>query len=79
MKRVLLAAIALTLSGCGAREALVAAEGKPLPVAPYAATTQPKADDLLKAPIETRPARSDDLIQSSEERRSDDFDLPPPN
>lgn len=79
MKRVLLLGLALTLCGCGAREALVQPEGKPMPVTPYAAKQAPKAEDLLAPPPQTRPARSDDLIQSSEERRSDEFDLPPPN
>jgi hypothetical protein len=79
MKRVLLVGLALTLCGCGAREALVQPEGKPMPVTPYAAKAPPKADDLLAAPVQTRPARSDDLIESSEERRSDEFELPPPN
>jgi hypothetical protein len=79
MKRVLLVGLTLTLCGCGAREALVQPEGKPMPVTPYAAKAPPKADDLLAAPVQTRPARSDDLIESSEERRSDEFELPPPN
>lgn len=79
MKAVLLFVLALTLAGCGAREPLVPAAGQPLPVKPYAARTEPTATDLLAAPPQTRPARSDDLIESSEKRRSDDFDLPPPN
>ena len=83
MKRVLLALVALSLpialGACGAREALIQPEGKPMPVTPYAAKAPPKSDDLLAAPVQTRPARSDDLIESSEERRSDEFELPPPN
>ncbi|MBA17254.1 MAG: hypothetical protein CMN73_13000 [Sphingomonas sp.] len=69
----------LLLSGCGARESLEPSAGQPLPVAPYGAEATPTPDDLLAAPVQTRPARSDDLIESSEKRRSDDFDLPPPN
>ncbi|MES2442658.1 MAG: hypothetical protein V4574_07490 [Pseudomonadota bacterium] len=79
MKRVFLVATALTLSACGAREALVPPAGKPLPVAPYAAKAPPASTDLLKPPVQTRPERSDNLIESGEERRSDEFDLPPPN
>ncbi|MDF7775354.1 hypothetical protein P1X14_08860 [Sphingomonas sp. AOB5] len=83
MKRILfagtMAAASLALGGCGAREALIPPQGQSLPVKPYAAKEAPKADDLLAAPPQTRPARSDDLIESSKERRSDDFDLPPPN
>ena len=47
MKRVLLVGLTLTLCGCGAREALVQPEGKPMPVTPYAVKEPPKADDLL--------------------------------
>jgi hypothetical protein len=79
MKRVLLVASALTLSACGAREALVQPPGKSMPVAPYAAKAPPTATDLLAPPVQTRPARSDDLIESADQRRSDEFDLPPPN
>lgn len=77
MKRIALLGLGLLLSACGAREALEPAAGKQLPPAPYAAKSPPTAADLLKAPPQTRPARSDDLIESSEERRSDEFDLPP--
>ncbi|MCD2323636.1 lipoprotein [Sphingomonas sp. IC-56] len=79
MKRLLLVAMAAALSGCGARGDLKTAEGQPLPPAPYGATATPTPADLLQPAPQTRPARSDDLIQSSERRRSDEFDLPPPN
>ena len=80
MKRLALAGFtALALAGCGAREELKPAQGAALPVAPYGAVETPKPNDLLKPPVQTRPARSDDLIESSDERRSDEFDLPPPN
>jgi hypothetical protein len=83
MKAVLLGAGALALtgmlSGCGAREMLVQPAGKPMPVAPYAAKAPQTSADLLAPPVQTRPARSDDLIVSADERRSDEFDLPPPN
>ena len=78
MKRIILAA-GLLLAGCGAREELKPAQGASLPVPPYGAEATPTPEDLLKPPIQTRPARSDDLIESSDERRSDDYDLPPPN
>jgi hypothetical protein len=67
----------LTLAGCGAREELEPVAGKPLPVKPYAAKATPTPKQLLEPPPQTRPARSDDLIESSKERRSDEFDLPP--
>ena len=78
MKRmVLIVAPALLLSACGAREPLTPPQGQALPTAPFGAAATPTADDLLKPPPQTRPGRSDDLIQSSDQRRSDKFDLPP--
>lgn len=79
MKRVLLAAAILMLSACGAREALVQPAGKPMPVQAYAAAGPANSTDLLTPPVQTRPARSDDLIESADKRRTDEFDLPPPN
>lgn len=80
MKRLLLlTATALALAGCGARERLAPPEGQALPPAPYGATATPSPEDLLKPPVQTRPARSGDLIENTDERRSDEYDLPPPN
>jgi hypothetical protein len=77
MKAVLAIGAMLALAGCGAREDLDPAAGKSLPVKPYAAKATPTPEQLLAPPPQTRPARSDDLIESSKERRSDEFDLPP--
>ena len=82
MKRRMTAAAlfaVLALAGCGAREPLKFAEGEPVPATPYGSTVAPTPTDLLKPPPQTRPARSDDLIESSDKRRTDKFDLPPPN
>ena len=79
MKRLILGAAARTLAGCGAREELAPPKGAALPPAPYGANATPKPGDLLESPVQTRPARSDDLIESSDKRRSDEFDLPPSN
>jgi hypothetical protein len=80
MKRLLILGLAgIALSACGAREGLRPLEGKALPPAPYGAKATPSASDLLQPRVQTRPARSDDLIESSTKRRSDEFDLPPPN
>ncbi|RYY45927.1 MAG: hypothetical protein EOP59_03655 [Sphingomonadales bacterium] len=78
MKRLVLA-MGLLLAGCGAREELKPAKGAALPPSPYGAAATPTPGDLLDPPVQTRPARSDDLIESSDKRRSDEFDLPPPN
>ena len=77
MKRSLVLIAALLLAGCGARKPLEPPAGQALPVKPFGATKTPTSDDLLKPAIQTRPARSDDLLQSSEQRRSDEYDLPP--
>ncbi|MBB5711240.1 lipoprotein [Sphingomonas xinjiangensis] len=79
MKQLLLVAMSAALAGCGARGDLKPAEGQALPPPPYGATATPTPADLLQPAPLTRPARSDELIQSSERRRSDEFDLPPPN
>lgn len=81
MKRQMVLAMAVTgalaLAGCGNRAALKPAATASLPAAPYGAKATPSPTDLLQPPVQTRPARSDDLIQSSDQRRSDTFDLPP--
>ena len=80
MKRLLgLAGLALALTGCGAADGLVPAEGKTLPVAPYGAKTPLTPAQLLTPTTQQRPQRSDDLLTTSQARRSDEFDLPPPN
>jgi hypothetical protein len=79
MKRAMAGvALILALGGCGARGTLRPADGETLPVAPYGAVATPSPTDLLQPPVQTRPKRSDDLIESSGERRGDKFDLPPP-
>ncbi|MFZ5747084.1 MAG: hypothetical protein ACOY45_05425 [Pseudomonadota bacterium] len=74
-----LVATALALASCGAREELKPAADAPLPPKPYGAAATPTPDQLLKPPVQSRPGRSDDLIESSSQRRTDEFDLPPPN
>jgi hypothetical protein len=69
--------VLLLLAGCGANQGLKPAPGKALPPAPYGATTAPTAQQLLTPTTQQRPQRSDELLKSSEERRSDEFDLPP--
>lgn len=77
MRTMLAAGSLLLLAGCGAREELKPAQGASLPVAPYGATATPGTTDLLAPTVQTRPARSEDLIESTDKRRSDKFDLPP--
>ena len=81
MKRLVLLGCALTgalaLASCGNRATLKPAATASLPVAPEGAKATPSPGDLLEPPVQARPARSDDLIESSSQRRSDKFDLPP--
>jgi hypothetical protein len=75
--RVGAAIILLALAGCGSRGDLKPAAGTPLPVAPYGATATPRPSELLDPGAQARPGRSDELLRSSEERRPDEFELPP--
>ena len=78
MKRLMAAAgLFLILGGCGAREGLKLAEGEAPPATPYGGGAPPTPVDLLNPPSQTRPGRSDNLIESSDKRRSDEYDLPP--
>lgn len=77
MKAVIGLALALLLAACGSMSGLKPADGKSLPVAPYGARATPSATQLLTPSNQARPARSDELLTNSEERRSDEFDLPP--
>ena len=78
-RRLILVVTALALGGCGARQDLKPAEGASLPPPAYGGNTSEArdADSLLQPPVQTRPARSDNLIESADQRRSDKFDLPP--
>lgn len=67
----------LALAACGSRGRLTPADGSALPVAPYAATATPTPDQLLTPSVQARPQRSDELLTRSEERKPNDFDLPP--
>ena len=80
MKRLVIGFGALlVLSGCGASSALKPAAGQPLPVVPYGAKATPTPTQLLTPSNQARPERSDELLKNSQERRGDEFDLPPPN
>ncbi|MET4897741.1 hypothetical protein RN629_11385 [Sphingomonadaceae bacterium jetA1] len=77
MKPALALLVTLGLTGCGAANRLQPAKGDSLPVAPRGAIATPTPQQLLTATPQQRPQRSDELLRQSEERRSDDFDLPP--
>jgi hypothetical protein len=76
MKRLILI-LAGALTACGSAVGLRPPEGTPLPVAPYGATATPTPPQLVTPTPQQRPQRSDELLRSSEKRRTDEFDLPP--
>ncbi|MDQ2892111.1 MAG: hypothetical protein M3R64_03335 [Pseudomonadota bacterium] len=76
MKRAVLL-IGFALAGCGAAKPLEVRQGGSLPPAPYGATAVPTPAQLMTPTTQQRPQRSDELLKNSEERRSDEFDLPP--
>jgi hypothetical protein len=79
VKRTLLLAAALVaLAGCGKRELLAPPMGASMPVKPAMATAVPTVDQLLTPSTQQRPGRSEELLQKSEERPDDRFNLPPP-
>ena len=68
--------LALLLAACGSMTSLKPAKGG-LPVAPYGARATPTPAQLFQPSTQARPQRSDELLTNSQERRSDEFDLPP--
>ena len=74
-------ALALVFAGlvtaCGTTAPLTPPEGASLPPAPYGATTEPFAQELLRRDALAAPERSVELRRRSEERQDDPFDLPP--
>ena len=76
MKRLLLLG-SLALAGCGSSLGLKPKPGSELPVAPYGAAERPTAAQLLTPTAQQRPQRSDELLTGSDERRGNEFDLPP--
>ena len=76
MKRLMLG-LPLILAGCGSAVGLKPPPGGSLPIAPYGAATQRTAPELVTPTPQQRPQRSDELLKSSDERRGNEFDLPP--
>jgi hypothetical protein len=69
--------VLLGLSACGMRESLGPAPGQHMPPAPAMASRAMTTDELIAPPAIARPERLDELLQRSEERHDDRFDLPP--
>ena len=79
MKRYWWLAGALMLAGCGKIVPLEPAPGHALPVKPAMAPRQLTAEELLQPRTDAAPQRVDELMRKSMPRRTDRFDLPPPD
>ncbi len=76
--RILLGpALLVGLAACGQVAPLRPQAGSALPPKPEAAVKTPDADALMMPTDQSRPKRNDELLQSSEKRAPDKFDLPP--
>ena len=69
--------LALALTACGKAAGLAPAEGHHLPIAPRGAPVTPTPADLLTPTPQQRPQRGDELLRQSQDRRDDEYDLPP--
>lgn len=79
MKKLLALAIVFALAACGQIAPLRPQAGASLPPKPAAATKAPDAAALSTPSDQSRPKRNDELLQNSEKRVPDKFDLPPSN
>lgn len=77
MKKLLGLVVLLALAACGQVAPLRPQAGASLPPKPAAAAKTPDADALTTPSDQSRPKRNDELLQSSEKRGADKFDLPP--
>jgi hypothetical protein len=66
------------LAACGNKVDLKPRPGAPPPVAPAGSATPETPEQQTTPDAEAVPARSDELLRRSEERPTDEFDLPPP-
>jgi hypothetical protein len=70
---------AAALAGCGSIAPLKPAAGQALPVKPLMARATPSPEELLTPPTYANPERIDELMKRSQPRKSDRFDLLPPD
>lgn len=77
MKRLLVVMAVLALAACGKVEPLRPQAGESLPPKPAVAAKTPDAEALMTPSDQSRPKRNDELLESSEKRPVDKFDLPP--
>ena len=77
MKRVIVLGLVLLLAACGKTAPLRPAPGATLPPKSEAAKSAPDAEKLMTPSDQARPRRNDELLQDSQVRQPDRFDLPP--
>ena len=77
MRKFAILGLALVVSACGGRAALVPQQSKAMPVKPVGATQTPTAEQLVTPETQARPKRNDEQLTKSEKRQDDKFDLPP--
>jgi hypothetical protein len=77
VKKLLGLVMMLGLAACGQVAPLRPQAGASLPPKPAAAAKTPDAEALMTPSDQSRPKRNDELLQSSEKRAPDKFDLPP--
>lgn len=65
------------LAACGNRGDLVRLASAAPPVVPAGSDAPESPDQQTTPDVEAKPARSDELLRRSEERPTDEFDLPP--
>lgn len=68
---------AAALSACGQRGDLVRKPAEPGPAVATGENSAANFAELTTPGTQARPQRSDEVLLRSEERRSDQFDLPP--
>ncbi|API60014.1 hypothetical protein BSL82_12440 [Tardibacter chloracetimidivorans] len=74
---LLVAVLAATLAGCGAKRGLQPPGGEEPPL-PVAAKAQPTFEEMTTPPPQAAPDRVNDPLPRSQPRPDDRFDLPPP-
>ncbi len=71
------AAAMLAVSGCGRVAEFAYDASRRAPPQPVGSTEAMTPQKLIEPGPQARPQRSDEVLRKSEERRSDEFDLPP--
>jgi hypothetical protein len=77
VRKLLGLAVLPGLAACGQVAPLRPQAGASLPPKAAAAVKTPDAEALMAPSDQSRPRRNDELLQSSEKRAPDKFDLPP--